>query len=79
MSDYKLIIYREDNGYILSGKDFNTDSLYKIVIEDDDKDVLKSHESLLWEIMDYFCLGGSKHDEERLRVTREKQYPKGKD
>jgi len=62
---WNLSITRCDNGYILTGQDFNT------VIEDG-VDELLSHESLLWRVMEYFDFSGSKHDKERIRITREK-------
>jgi len=34
---------------------------------------LKSGESLLWAVMEYFGFGGSKHDRERIMVVRKKQ------
>jgi len=63
---WSVTITRIDNGYTLCGTDKCA------VIEDDDEDELRSHEELLWEIMEYFNFGGSKHDSERLRVVREK-------
>ena len=62
---WKLTIIRTDNGYILRGTEIN------LVLEDTE-DKLSSHEHLLWEVMDYFNFQGSKHDPERLRITREK-------
>ena len=64
---WKLVIIRSENGYIVKGND--TD----IVIEDNTSKPLDSGEHLLWEVMHYFNFGGTKHDEERLRITREKQ------
>lgn len=63
---WNLSITRCDNGYIVKGLDLNT------VIEDG-TDELLSHEHLLYCVMEYFDFFGSKHDKERIRITREKQ------
>lgn len=70
--NWELVIKREINGYILqgTGEEGNPETR---VIEDSPQDNLKSHENLLWEIMNYFNFGGSKHDKERIRIKREKQ------
>jgi len=70
--DWSLTITRADNGYLLKGKSDNMGAPMTFVIEDDEQDELKSHEELLWEVMEYFSFQGSKHDKERIRVTREK-------
>jgi len=69
---FDLIITRESNGYVLDGVS-DSGGRVRTVVEDDDVDELKSGESLLWTIMEYFNFGGSKHDKERIRVVREKQ------
>jgi len=69
---FDLIITRESNGYILNGIS-DSGSRMRTVIEDDEGDELKSGESLLWEVMDYFNFGGSKYDKERIKIIREKQ------
>ncbi len=69
---WQLKITHVDNGYLLEG--IGDDGMpAQWVIEDNDTDELASHESLLWNIMDYFNFGGCKHDAVRLRVTRETQ------
>ena len=68
-NDWLLKITKVDNGYLLCGNPDN--SLW--VIEDSEKDELRSGENLLWEIMNYFNFGGSKHDKIRLKITRVKQ------
>lgn len=65
--EWFIIIWRLDNGYLIRGNDTS------FVIEDDEKDGLKSHEKLLWEVMDYFNFGGTKHDPQRLRIVRKKE------
>lgn len=72
MEEWKLTIIRGSNGYIIEGTN-GEDSSYKLVIQEDDKDELKAHEELLWEIMEYFAFLGSKHDSERLRIVRERK------
>ena len=59
-------ITRVSNGFFLEGNDGNW------LIQDTD-DPLKSTEELLWDITEYFLLGGSKHDAERIRIVREKK------
>jgi len=67
--EWSLKIVRIDNGYKLTG---NGEIIKEMVIEDSDTDELKGHEQLLWQIMEYFNFGGSKHDPERLRIVRQK-------
>ena len=69
---WKLEINREDNGYTLNGKFRDSDIVSTMVIEETN-DELEVHEKLLWNIMEYFAFSGSKHDDERIRVVREKQ------
>lgn len=66
---YKLVIEKADNGYALFDGEENK---LLAVIEDDYKDELKSAEELLWEVLNYFGVFGSKHDPERIRIVREK-------
>lgn len=71
---WRLEIERADNGYILTGTSYEQEEPveFEFVIQDDETDELKSHEELLWEVMDYFNFQGSEHDTERLTITREK-------
>jgi len=73
--DYKwsLTITRVHNGYLLEGSSSSDGTPIKLVKEDDKKDKLKIHERLLWEIIEYFNFGGSKHDKERIQIIRKKQ------
>ena len=74
--DYKLIINKVENGYILSYEDELNDEtkiVRKIVIQEDESDELKAHEEMLWQVIEYFGFYGSKHDKERIRVIREGQ------
>ena len=68
-----LLILRVDNGYILVGRPGESESNHPTVIEEDPQDELKDGESLLFEVMNYFNFGGTKHDKERLKIVREKQ------
>ena len=69
---WQLKITRVDNGYLLEGtNDMGMPNQW--VVEDNEADELASHESLLWNIMEYFNFQGCKHDAVRLRVTRETQ------
>ena len=70
---WQLQIVRANNGYVLRGIFGDNPIPGEYVIQEDERDELKAHEELLWEVMEYFNFGGSKHDKERLRVTREKQ------
>jgi len=70
-NEWSLTITREFNGYTLKGQS-EEGAPITFVIEDDPKDELKSHENLLWEIMDYFTFGGSKHDKEQIQIERRK-------
>ena len=81
MAEYYLKITRASNGYILSwDEEIETaDENHPLIetqewlIESSEGDELREHERLLWEVMEFFGFGGSKHDEERLRITREKR------
>lgn len=67
---WSLTITSEINCYILEGI---IDGVHRRwSIEEDEKDALKMHQELLWDVMSYFCFSGSKHDKERIQVIREK-------
>jgi hypothetical protein len=72
----KLQIELADNGYVLSYWDDELKDLRYIVVDDDSSDA-RITQKLLWEIIEYFNLSGSKHDEERCRVVIKNQ--KGKE
>lgn len=63
---FGLYTERVSDGYMIEG---SGDEI--VVVADDDGDELESGERLLWEVMEYFGLYGSKHDAERLRIVRE--------
>jgi hypothetical protein len=72
--DWSLRIERASDGYILKGIAADgSDSTIKKVIEDDEEDELRSHEKLLWAVMEYFNFQGTKHDKKRLFIVRNKQ------
>lgn len=69
----KATIERVENGYIVSYEDERaegTPCTVSEVIEDSESDPLKSGEGLLWWVAEFFGVGGSKHDEERIRIVR---------
>ena len=71
---WSLEIERVDNGYLLTASDQEGDGPSTRVIEDGDwcgLVNLTSGEALLWEVMDFFNFGGSKHDKQRIRIVRE--------
>ena len=65
----KLIIETADNGYILSYYDPEIKEKRSIAVEEDKNgSQAKTTQKLFWEIEEYFCLFGSKHDEERCYI-----------
>jgi hypothetical protein len=80
-NQWKLEIIRVRNGYKLNYPQELDDSstvIQEEVIEDgpgtanDPQGEIESGEKLLWFILEYFALLGSKHDPERLVIRREK-------
>ena len=72
---WDLTITRNSNGFRLNWNEDAEDGTLiaqEEVIQDDEGDELKSGEELLWWVMDYFGLGGSRHDKERLTITRKR-------
>jgi len=70
--DWTLKITRVENGYVMEGRNQNGVPTKKVVEELLD-DELGCHETMLWEVMEYFNFQGSKHDKERLFVVRKKK------
>lgn len=69
----ELTITRANNGFILEFEEETEDGgPYPAAetIQDDENDELKSWESLLWFVMEYFALGGSRYDKKRLYIAR---------
>ena len=71
MNVWRLVIRKVSNGYILSGRFGDSDMTQEVVI--DDKDELKAMQNVLFEVMEYFGVYGSKHDRERLYVEVREQ------
>ena len=69
MQTWALRIQKIDNGYLLVGNDMVTAVVEEF--EGDKASEVQCSAELLWKVMDYFSLGGSKHDEERVRVVVE--------
>ena len=72
----KLIIENADNGYILTYYDPEIKETRHIAVEDLDKGVgcissARLTQKLLWEIIEFFGIYGSKHDEEQIRIVLE--------
>lgn len=66
--DWGIEILFADDGFVIRDNEGK-----RYPIQSDEIDELKAGEELLWFILDFFNLRGSKHDEERLKVIREKQ------
>jgi hypothetical protein len=78
MSDYKLTIEKVDNGYLLEFPDPYEDddaqpphgTRREVIAEDDGRwGRLGAGQMLIFRIMEFFDLTGSKHDERRLQVS----------
>ena len=78
LSDYKLTIERVDNGYLLEfpgpyEEDEEVDVYVpprrEVIAEDDGRwGGIEAGQVLIYRIMEFFDLTGSKHDERRIRV-----------
>ena len=73
MEGWTITIEKVGSGYILEVPEPNDELGKKWVREEDDQDELKAIETVLWDILNYFGHGGSKHDDERIRIVREKR------
>jgi len=73
LSDYGVEITRVHNGYVCRYPSSNDvrEFFETEVFSDDDADELASGEALLWMIIDFFSIGGSRYDAARLRIARE--------
>lgn len=78
MSDYKMTIEKVDNGYLLEFPDPYDDddeadvprTRREVIAEDDGRwGHLEAGQMLIFRIMEFFDLTGSKHDERRLQVS----------
>lgn len=70
LAGYGVKITRVHNGFVCQFKN-EDDIIQAEVISDEEDDSLKGGELLLWWIIDYFGIDGSRHDAERLTITRE--------
>jgi hypothetical protein len=79
MNDNRMTIERVDNGYLLEFPDVQYDddaesetpTVRREVIAEDDSQWgnLEAGRVLVWRILEFFDLVGSKHDERRLQVS----------
>lgn len=77
MSDYRLTIERVDNGYLLEFPDVYEDDesetptvRREVIAEDEGRwGNIEAGQVLIYRLMEFFDLTGSKHDERRLQVT----------
>ncbi len=79
---WQITITKADNGWVLeypSDVEGELEPRYLAVEDPPDGNEVKSAQKMLWEVMEYFNLFGSKHDSERLRVIREKDHKEIKD
>lgn len=54
------------NGYHIKGNELD-------IVIDEDEGELKAMQSVLWQVLEYFNMQGSKHDPERIHIEIEKQ------
>ena len=72
---WKLSIEQAENGFLLEG-DFKKDgSISKMVFEEDEDKFggINALQKVLWEVIEYFRLVGSKYDKKRLEVIINEQ------
>ena len=68
---WRVKIEKVDNGYIVdyAGGDWNTVKTYTDCTRDGDEILNKEHVvEMLWDILEYFAEGGSKHDKKRISI-----------
>jgi hypothetical protein len=71
MSVFLATVTRVSNGYkVYIPRDDGDEEDKELVFGDIEEDSLFSFESVLWELIDYFGMMGSRYDKERLVVTR---------
>ena len=73
MEKWRLEIEKADNGYILRGEFGCSERISEMVVEECDEDSLGAIEAVLHEVLDYFGMRGSKHDEERILIGRQER------
>ena len=71
---FQLTIVKADNGFVLRyfNEEMNEDRFVSVEDPPDGNEV-ETAEKMLWEVIEFFGLQGSKHDPERIKVTREKK------
>jgi len=77
MSDWEMSIEKVDNGYLLKfsdvqyAADVETPTVRREVVAEDDSEWghLEAGLMLIYRMMDFFDLTGSKHDERRIQVS----------
>ena len=72
---WKLTIERVENGFVLEG-DFKQDGgSYHMVFEEYDNEFgeIEAMQKVLFEVIEYFGLVGSKHDKKRIKVVIDEQ------
>jgi len=70
---WSVTINRAGNGFRMNWEEEGEDGMtlhQEEVIQDDEQDELHAGEELLWWVMNYFDLGGSKFDKKRLGIAR---------
>ena len=72
-NQYSLKISRAMNGYVVCFD--NGDMVVEEVFEDEEEEFgeLYSMEKVLWRVLNYFGVFGSKHDKKRIRIHIEEQ------
>lgn len=76
--EWSLTIIRAQNGFILRSQEEIEDGRYRqndIIVEETEVQGgdVEAVQQMLYEVLNYFGLGGSKHDKERIRIEIEKQ------
>jgi len=70
---WALVIERSDNGFILRGQAGEAQRVTVIEEEEEEGKELDAHIRLLYGVLEYFGLLGSKHDKYRIHITKKKQ------
>ena len=68
---WELRIRKAENGFILESDIDEGLGVTEMLLEDDENDELKSGESLLWQVIEFFGLRTSRYAKEVLTITRE--------
>jgi len=73
--EWKITITKAVNGYVLSYHESTTEDdqidIRRIVVEDPDSgDETITTQKMLWEVMEFFNLFGSKHDPVQVKIIR---------